>query len=277
MPELAEVAYASSLWKKGLRQRVVQVLTNEKSRVYRERNQADFRNELYRKTFSKLATHGKQMLFGFSQGRWLGVHLGMTGSLSVEASDYQISKHDALLLRQNKQTLVFRDPRQFGRLRLEVIKTEPDWWKNLPPSMTDVRFDPNFLAHTLKKHAKRPLKALLLDQRYFQGMGNWMADEVLWRAKLHPAHLAGKVNRSQAKRLFDEIIFVVRGALDSVGTHGGDPPRGWLFHARWKDGGLCPKTQKPLSREQVGGRTSCWCPFIQRLPSTQRGESNSKA
>ena len=65
MPELAEVAYASSLWKKGLRQRVVQVLTNEKSRVFREGNQADFRNELYRKTFSKLATHGKQMLLVF--------------------------------------------------------------------------------------------------------------------------------------------------------------------------------------------------------------------
>ena len=277
MPELAEVAYASSLWKKGLRKKVKEVFTNEKTRVYREKNQAEFRKQLNGKTFSKLATHGKQMLFGFSQGRWLGVHLGMTGSLSVEEQDYKIAKHDALLLRLSKQTLVFRDPRQFGRLRLEVNPSEPDWWKSLPFSMMDKRFDQDFLTYTLKKHARRPVKALLLDQRYFQGMGNWMADEVLWRAKIHPAHLAGKLNQNHRNKLFQEILFVVRGAMNSVGRHGGDPPADWLFHTRWKDGGKCPKSKKPLRREQVGGRTSCWCPFLQRLPARQKEVRIAKA
>ena len=160
MPELAEVAYASSLWKKGLRKKVKEVLTNEKTRVYREKNQADFRKQLNGKTFSKLATHGKQMLFGFSQGRWLGVHLGMTGSLLVEDQDYEIAKHDALLLRLSKQTLVFRDPRQFGRLRLEVNPSEPDWWKSLPFSMMDKRFDQDLLTHPEKRSDQSSLASI---------------------------------------------------------------------------------------------------------------------
>jgi formamidopyrimidine-DNA glycosylase len=56
---------------------------------------------------------------------------------------------------------------------------------------------------------------------------------------------------------------VARGAMKSVGVHGGDPPKSWLFHSRWKDGLLCPKTNSPLIREPIGGRTTCWCPVLQ--------------
>ena len=55
--------------------------------------------------------------------------LGMTGSLNLEPSDYLPTRHDALLLRQSRQTLAFRDPRQFGRLRLHLGKSPPEWWK----------------------------------------------------------------------------------------------------------------------------------------------------
>jgi len=62
-----------------------------------------------------------------------------------------------------------------------------------------------------------------------------------------------------------KILFVARGAMKSVGIHGGDPPKGWLFHHRWKDGGICPKSKNLLVREQIGGRTSCWSPARQSM------------
>jgi formamidopyrimidine-DNA glycosylase len=94
-------------------------------------------------------------------------------------------------------------------------------------------------------------------------MGNWMADEVLWRAKLRPARLASTLNLNEITYLYNKTLFVAKGAMKSVGTRGGDPPKGWLFHVRWKNGLLCPKTKLLLQRESIGGRTTCWSPSHQ--------------
>ena len=264
MPELAEVAYACGKWKTGIGKFIKEVYANPSSRVYRDLSQMDVVSELTTAKLSRSATHGKQMLFRFSGDKWLGIHLGMTGSLHLESTTYQSHKHDALILFQLKQALVFRDPRQFGRLRLHLGKKPPHWWSGLPISMLDPQFKSSVLSTALSRHGKRPVKAILLDQRYFQGMGNWMADEVLWRARIHPARLGSKIKSVECAQLFSQIKFVVRGAMNSVGKHGGDPPKGWLFHVRWKDGGFCPKTNSPLKRKEVGGRTSCWCPKLQK-------------
>jgi len=264
MPELAEVAYSCSLWDPGLGKRINQVITNPTSRVFRDNNRDSFEQNLKGVILSSSFTHGKQMLFSFSGNHWIGIHLGMTGNLAIESKEYSPKKHDALLFRQSSQTLAFRDPRQFGRLRLHLGKKSPDWWNDLPTSMLAESFHSKILTHALGRHARRPIKALLLDQRYFPGMGNWMADEVLWRAKINPSNLSGGIKKTDKKRLFKQIKFVAHGAIKSVGKHGGDPPKSWLFHSRWKDGLKCPKTKNPLIREQIGGRTTCWCPIVQK-------------
>lgn len=266
MPELAEVAYACSVWGKGVGEKTDEVLVHPTSRVYRDLNRAVFIKALSDVVLEDARCHGKQMLFRFSNSRWLGLHLGMTGSLSVKSIDYQPAKFDALVLRQSMRCLVFSDPRQFGRLRLHLENDLPRWWTQLPLSMLDPKFDLQILVDALRKHAKRPIKALLLDQRYFQGMGNWMADEVLWRARIHPAHPCGLLKSRKRSKLFEKILFVAYEAMRTIGRHGKDPPSGWLFHVRWQDGGLCPETGKPLRRETIGGRTSCWSPTLQRKP-----------
>lgn len=263
MPELAEVAHACARWKTGLNQRVQAVLINPRSRVFRECQINSLYENLPKSTLRYAQAHGKQMLFGFSGNLWLGAHLGMTGSLDIQATEYAPSKHDALVLRQPRQSLVFRDPRQFGRIRFEKGKEKPEWWKSLPVPMLHLDFRAELIRSALKRHAKRPIKALLLDQRYFPGMGNWMADEVLWRARIHPACKSGDLEEGLRLALFRQILFVCRGAMRTVGSHGGDPPSGWLFHQRWKDGGICPKSNCLLVRDTIGGRTSCWSPALQ--------------
>jgi formamidopyrimidine-DNA glycosylase len=186
MPELAEVAYASTRWKTGINLRIQEVIVHPKSRVFRELERSSFIEELSGTILRTSQSHGKQMLFGFSSHRWLGLHLGMTGWLHSESKSYSPAKHDALVLTQSKQKLVFRDPRQFGRLRLHIGKELPAWWTEQPISMLNPSFDKKIIQDALVRHKKRPIKALLLDQRYFPGMGNWMADEVLWRACIHP-------------------------------------------------------------------------------------------
>ena len=114
MPELAEVAFASKAWKGGMGDVVAKVQTKDVSRVFRDTDPAKVKNGLRDTTLTGAETHGKKMLFQFSENRWLGLHLGMTGWLFTEDSNYLTEKHDALVLRQNERTLVFRDPRQFG-------------------------------------------------------------------------------------------------------------------------------------------------------------------
>jgi len=265
MPELAEVAYACSLWNIGINQRIKAVHLNPFSRVYRDTNPEDFQAPLLGKTLQQSKTHGKQMLFTFSGNNWLGLHLGMTGWLDVKEKDHLPRKHDALVLFQAKQSLVFRDPRQFGKLRIHQGKKPPAWWTERPVSMLSKEFLIDILSDALNRHPGRPLKALLLDQRYFPGMGNWMADEVLWRANLHPNCRSPILGAKEVKKLFQQILFVVRGAMKSVGKKGGDPPANWLFHQRWKNGGICPRSGAVLIREEIGGRTSCWSPALQKI------------
>ena len=57
------------------------------------------------------------MLFVFSGGNWLGIHLGMTGKIRVEPANFRPDKHDHLALYQRERALVFTDSRQFGRVR----------------------------------------------------------------------------------------------------------------------------------------------------------------
>ena len=248
---------------------------------------------------------------GDAQGNWiwLGVHLGMTGELRVEGADYVARKHDALILRMRECVLVFHDPRQFGRVRAwvepegagransaggsrELMKAgrgrtprrgvptvakqnhgRPPWLRDLPAEILSDEFTPEFVRGVLARHGRAPLKAVLLNQRYFPGVGNWMADEILWRARLAPGLRAGRTATVKiARTLTVTIRRVTRDALRVIAGAGGKLPRDlnvqipdtWLFNHRWRDGGVCPKTKQPLRREEIGGRTTCWSPAWQK-------------
>ena len=206
MPELAEVAYACSQWDRGIGKYIKSIHAHPSSRVFRDLNRENLIKSLTGRKLTSSFTHGKQMLFRFSSDLWLGLHLGMTGSLHFEKSFYQKHKHDALVLFQSKWTLIFRDPRQFGRIRFHQGMNSPNWWSDLPLSILDPKYNKNILVDALARHSKRPIKALLLDQRYFQGIGNWMADEILWRAHIHPALPCGKINEKPAMFCFRKFV-----------------------------------------------------------------------
>jgi formamidopyrimidine-DNA glycosylase len=188
----------------------------------------------------------------------------MTGELRVEPPGHSTGKHDHLVLRQRRQSLVFNDPRQFGRVRFHAGDTTPPWRANLPAPILSNQFTPDAMERFLRRHGRMALKAVLLRQDGFPGVGNWMADEILWRSRLLPARLAGKVTAAEAKKLFREVRFVCREALRTVSADFGYPPAAWLFHRRWRGGGACPRDGSTLLRAQIGGRTTCWCESCQK-------------
>ncbi|CAN5788951.1 bifunctional DNA-formamidopyrimidine glycosylase/DNA-(apurinic or apyrimidinic site) lyase [soil metagenome] len=259
MPELAEVEYYRRQWDVGLGAVVQAVELHPRKRIFRGTAPREIAVALAGRRFRLSQARGKQMLFVFSGGGWLGLHLGMSGALRVEPADFRAGKHDHLVLRQAKQALVFRDPRQFGRVRFHKGKTEPEWWTASGPEIHSRAFSSRYVAEFLRRHARAPIKAVLLRQRGFPGVGNWMADEILWRARIAPATPAGALDGQQQVALRRATRFVSREALRVIGRDFSDPPRSWLIHTRWKPGGKCPRDGTLLQRATIGGRTTAWC------------------
>ena len=270
MPELAEVEYFRRRWDEGISEQVLSVEAHNKNRVFRGSDAELILKTLPRKKLISSETRGKQMAFRFSANTWLGIHLGMSGKLRVEAVGYSPGKHDHLAIFQRRRTLVFSDPRTFGRVRFHVGKEMPSWWAMLPPAVTSREFTMARLAQILRRRPRTPLKALLLMQEFFPGIGNWMADEILWQACLHPRLAAGGPDEIEARELHRVIRSVCRVALKTIGRNWSNPPPDWLIHQRWSKNGHCPKHAIPLKHAIIGGRNSAWCPRCQKLKSSRR-------
>ncbi|MDB6026010.1 MAG: DNA-formamidopyrimidine glycosylase [Verrucomicrobiales bacterium] len=263
MPELAEVEFFRKQWDCGLKQRVLSVDLHASKRIFRGTETKQLQQTITGATLLESKAHGKQMLFRFSKDAWLGLHLGMTGKLRVEKPGFTPEKHDHLVLQQKKHSLVFRDPRLFGRVLFHIGKDEPAWWSKRATDLLSKEFTAEFLEKLLQRHRKAPLKAVLLMQHRFPGVGNWMADEILWQTKLNPKMAAGDVSPTLAKKLHKQIQFICAEALRIIGHDFSDPPESWLFQHRWRKGGHCPRCESSLKHATVGGRTTCWCPKCQ--------------
>lgn len=123
-----------------------------------------------------------------------------------------------------------------------------------------------------------PIKALLLDQKFLSGIGNWVGDEVLFHARLHPEQYCDQFSDVQIKTLYESIRFICQTAVDKLG----DPdelPQDWIFHYRWGKGknhaGKLPSGEK-LEFVTVGGRTSCYAPALQKKTGAVAAEANVK-
>jgi formamidopyrimidine-DNA glycosylase len=268
MPELAEVEYFRRRWDPGLGSRVIRVAAHFGKRVFRGTDVATLERALTGADLLNSEGHGKQMLFRFSGGASLAVHLGMSGLLRVEVDTFLPGKHDHLVFFQKERSLVYSDARMFGRVRFALGKGDPEWWTNLPPTVTSPKFTGALLREQLHRRQRSPIKAVLLDQTVFPGVGNWMADEILWQIKLHPATAAGELSASQEHDLWRTSRAVCRTALKTIGVDRGEP-KNWLIHQRWKKGGRCPRHGVLLDHGTIAGRTTAWCPVCQK-PATQR-------
>jgi formamidopyrimidine-DNA glycosylase len=277
MPELAEVEYYRRIWANAITGRAIVGVHASGKRPFHGAA-AGFQRLLGRRLVHS-ETAAKQMLFRFpgAKGKppaWLGVHLGMSGELRAEGPGFVASRHDHLVLRTKSAAAVYTDPRMFGRVDLHVGAAPPGWWSRIAPAILSPAFSAEAVAAYLQRRRRAPLKAVLLQQERFPGIGNWMADEVLWRAGLHPARLAGSLRPAEVATLWRQCREVCRQALRVIGGQGTSLPpalnaripKTWLFTHRWEAGGRDPRTGGRLRRATIGGRTTCWSPDRQVLP-----------
>ena len=210
------------------------------------------------------------------------VHLGMTGWLRVEPADSTAPAHThATFELDDGRELRYTDIRRFGQIRIIPQKTIESFQGGLGREPLEISAA-EFQSRLADRRAR--IKALLLDQRVFRGIGNIYADESLWQARIHPARLAARLNVEELKRLRSAIRTVLRKAISLRGSSisdfrdaNGEPGEYQNHHRVYgREGKPCPRCGTPILRIIVAGRSSYFCPQCQRAPRASSGVGRRK-
>lgn len=279
MPELPEVETVRALLDRLLvGKRLTEVETLPDSIVFESATHDEVRETILGKTPTSTGRKGKLFWINFADAPTLMMHLGMSGwvvDINAEREKRLVSHGKApledpegrprflkLMWQTADSAAAFTDGRRLARIWLGDPATD----KRVLGMGPDVYLDPPTQADLEKRLKKRtaPIKALLLDQKLFCGIGNWVADEVLYAAGIAPQRAAGSLSQSELKTLSEAIDFVVKLAVKQEADET-RYPEDWLFHVRWGGGKGSELHQgEELRRDQVGGRTTAWVPARQK-------------
>lgn len=237
------------------------------------------RESVLNRTVTAAGRKGKYFWLELDERPWLFAHLGMAGWLrEIGEPTIRLREHGEapmedengrprflkmMLIAEDGRKIAMTDGRRLSRIWLcespdkdiAISKLGRDCYLDLP-SASELH------AKLVKKNA--PIKAILLDQAIFAGIGNWIADEVLYVAGIRPSRHGSSLASKEIEKLRDAIQVVIAHAV-SVGADKEQFPKTWLFHARWggKSGEETLEGEK-IIREQIGGRTTAWVPSRQK-------------
>lgn len=230
--------------------------------------------ELIGSGFAEFGRRGKYLIFTMTNGGRLVVHLRMTGKLLYHAEALPPQKHDHIRLSfADGAELVYNDIRAFGRWWLtdEAGLQALSGLSTLALEPIDEGFSAAYWRARLKRRPNLAVKAALLDQRVVAGLGNIYADEVLFRAGVHPERRVGSLTADEDERLAAAMREILTEAIANRGTTfrdyvDGNNQRGSyqnLLKVFQKNGEPCPVCGTPIERTVVVGRGTHFCPHCQ--------------
>lgn len=263
MPELPEV--------ETTRRRLLPLFLGQKLLRIEHQDPSRYRHteRIRGQAVEDIGRRGKFLLFALTGGWEMVVHLGMTGGFRLERSP-----HTRVAFHLEGRKVFFHDPRRFGRIWV----VEGGDYREIPllthlgPEPLSEDFQPQTFIEGLRKNRK-PLKALLLDQRLAAGVGNIYADEALFRARLSPFRRGRELTEEEAHRLFLALKEVLTEAVALGGSTLSDrtyqqpdglPGSFQGRHAVYGREGLpCPACGEPIAKRVVAGRGTHYCPRCQ--------------
>ncbi|KAL6972873.1 Formamidopyrimidine-DNA glycosylase [Sarracenia purpurea var. burkii] len=170
--------------------------------------------------------------------------------------------------------LSFTDKRRFARVRLlKNPASVPPISELGPDALLEPMTIDEFIISLSKK--KIGIKALLLDQSFISGIGNWIADEVLYQARIHPMQVVSSLSKEGCVALHKCIKEVIGKAVE-VGADSSQFPSSWIFHSREKKPGKAFVDGKKIEFITAGGRTTAFVPELQNLSGSQAAKAPSK-
>ena len=258
-------------------------------RTIRSGSAEEFTDQIAGREIEGVGRRGKQLLIRLSPKLGdaadipavMTVHLKMTGQLFVVAPVVPRDRHVHLVLvLADGRELRFRDIRKFGRVGLyprdpatgEPVEAAAAGVLARGPEPLAEEFTARRFGELLAKRRGR-LKSLLLNQDFVAGVGNIYADEALWRAKLHPLRDAATLRPGDAGRLHRALVDVLAEAVERRGSSvddytapDGDGEMQEHLAVYQRAGEACLRCGRPIRRIVVGGRSTHFCSWCQRLP-----------
>lgn len=216
---------------------------------------------------------GKALLFAFEQPRcgnlYMSSRLGMSGRWLVYTLGYDwraingwaltlILQHD-----QGKVALVHTDARKFGTIEIGSYAHEIESLRIYGPEIRSSQFTKEWVEFCCARH-RTPIKALLLEQRYFSGCSNWLASEVLFKANIHPLTASNQLSKEQVRRLFESIHLTINNAItlkgaQIYGSKNSDNSNCGGMNVYGRDGKGCNVCRDLVRKTQVHKRATYWC------------------
>lgn len=269
VPELPEVESARGVIERSALGRRVKEVDDADSYVSRPHRPGELRDALRGRSLTAVHRRGKLLWCETSgtgrsrtPGPTLALHLGMAGRVLVDepsgsrdaGGDYGPAERrgDEPKDEWARFTLHFSDGgrlRLVDKRRLGRVYLDPDV-DVLGPDAGEVGLR-DF--RELIGASRSPIKARLLDQHALAGVGNLLADEVLWRSKIDPHRRADELERDEVSTLHQELGKAIRATIRGGGVHTAE-----IVDYR-KAGEHCPRCGGPMRKGTVGGRTTWWC------------------
>jgi formamidopyrimidine-DNA glycosylase len=247
MPELPEAERARQTLEAVLGRRIVGV-DDRDTYVSRPHAPGEIADALIGHQFTSAHRRGKFLWLETADGPTLGLHLGMAGRIVLDGPG-DTPRWDRFAVEFDDGTrFALRDRRRLGRALLN-----PDFSHVGPDAAAVGRTD----FRRLIGRGRARVKARLLDQGAISGVGNLLADQVLWQARIAPTRLTSDLSVEELDRLRRELRSAVRSAIRQGGAH-----TGRFVQVRGRDG-TCPNCGHSLERTTIGGRTTYWCPVCQ--------------
>jgi len=260
MPELPEVeTFKRYLDRTSLHQRITNVEVRD-AYVLKGISARELTRHLKGHRFENSHRHGKHLFVRANGGLWLRLHFGMTGSLEY-LNDGEVAPKTARVIFcfATSRQLAFDDQRKFGEIELIEDVDEFLQTRDIGPDALEIGLS-QFKA--IVENRRGAVKAILLNQQLIAGIGNLYADEILFRARLHPATQAATLSDTDLRRLFRATRYVLKKAI-VLKTDFNRLPKSWLLRHRGKRG-RCPRCGRLLKSALIGGRTSWFCAHCQK-------------
>ncbi len=273
MPELAEVETVRRTLLPLIQNKVIAKVILWYPKIVATDHTA-FSRQLVGKKIVTIDRYAKFLEIRLSGHLTLVSHLRMEGKYRLTSQATPKGKHDHVeFVFVDGSALRYNDVRKFGRMQLVPTGQERALTgiNKLGPDALTAAFTTKYLVAALHKK-KKNIKSTLLDQTVVSGLGNIYADEVLWRAKIHPLSWANSIPASRLRILHDEIVRLLKAAiaaggttvhsyLDATGRTGGFQPQLKVYgHAEEP----CERCQRPLVKIKVNARGTTFCPHCQK-------------
>lgn len=288
MPELPEVETSRRSLDKVLKgRRIVKAIPDSDDHIVYDRDPPEkVQRALEGARVTGSGRRGKYFWLELDRRPWPVFHLGMTGNVEIrrdrgkfvkawggeglwsepkrdEAAERFLPFCRLRITADNGTEVAITDPRRFGRIRLARDPLAE-------PPISDLGFDPlhsfpsaRELGAVLGKR-KAPLKAVLLDQGVFAGVGNWIADEVLFQAGISPHRVTASLSAAEVARLRRKLLAIIKLSVAKDANYD-RYPKTWLFHYRWgREKGATAHGKLPIVHDTIGGRTTAWVPRRQK-------------